>query len=859
MRLWKSLSCVLLMVAAALVAAPLTATPALADAGPFPASVAIDGRGSMNPADRVKTDAYLAGAPIMIVCQDSGPAAGGSTVWDYTSDRYWVPDAYVRTGVTGFLPGVPRCLSLGIDGHAAQGSPHGPYLVKVDVDGRGSADPADRVRVDAYMRDSQIFVKCQDHGLPAGGSTLWDYTSDGYWVPDAYVSTGTTGWIPGMPSCSSLGIPGGVATNPGGGRQFMVRTTLNGYHAKSLSATREEDRYLEGSYVTILCQAYGETNYGGSAVWDRTSDGLWIADYYVRTGSTGLVMNRCDADPPSSGGGNRYLVRTTLNGYHAKSLSATRDEDRYPGGSYVTIVCQAYGEFNYGGSAVWDRTGDGRWIPDYYVKTGSTGIVMNRCDDDPMPTGGEGNPVTPAHPPTGSVGAGDLRDRIVKAAYSQLGTAEWGDNCNPYGVNGSVKCGWAWCSMFASWTWRQAGIDVFLPYSGSFYSWGRSRGTLRTLGGIRPGDVVLYGASSGDSSHVGVVVDVDGLGNITTIEGNRADAVRKIGPFSPNLASPGGYSRPIYAVVSPVADTSTRWEQIASVPHGDPGTMTCSPSLPGNAATPEYKTCLEYSPGGQDVRAVAVVRSQSEASVVRAHLTLKIPDLPAASTGLQVRCESALAGYTTRKCVTPWRWRGIGAVVADVRYDLSGSTFFRSVGDLKFRGWRQEDSKRWCGPAALQAVLATMGADPVPSQRELADATNNTVVGSPPWDVAGYPVRLSGYDYVDNMLINTDDDPVSVARMWSRIRTFIDKGQPSIVVAKSVNLPWILGDGPALERHYVVIHGYATMSGPDGETFQLRVWDPQTARFHYATVPQLMTAARSAVLPAKSHFITPRS
>src|SRR4051812_43444675 len=186
--------------------------------GPYSASVAIDGRDSMSSADRVKTDAYLAGAPVHLYCQDSGESVGGSAIWDYTTLGYWIPDAYVHTGTTGYLSGVPRCLTLGFDGHTKVGSAHGPYTAKVDIDGRGSADPDDRVRVNAYTAGSQVYVKCQDHGITAGGSTLWDYTTLGYWVPDAYVTTGTDGWVPGMPTCSSLGIAGGQSTNPAGGR-----------------------------------------------------------------------------------------------------------------------------------------------------------------------------------------------------------------------------------------------------------------------------------------------------------------------------------------------------------------------------------------------------------------------------------------------------------------------------------------------------------------------------------------------------------------------------------------------------------------------------------------------------------------
>ncbi|KAA2252808.1 NlpC/P60 family protein [Solihabitans fulvus] len=521
--------------------------------GPFPAKTAIDGRGSMNPDDRVVPDAYVAGAAVYLTCQDTGPAVNGSTTWDYTTDRLWIPDTYVKTGVDGFVSGVPRCLAIGVDGHANAGSPQGPYPAKADIDGRGSMNVDDRVRTDAYLQGSGIYLKCQDTGPVVNGSPIWDYTANGYWIPDTYVKTGADAFIPGVPLCSSLGIDGHAAGNAGGGRQFYAKTTLNGYAGKSLSSAKTVDRYAGGSYVTIVCQAYGETNYGGSAIWDRTTDGLWVADYYVKTNSTGFVLGRCDNDGPAGGGGSgSYLVETTLNGYAGKSLSSAKTEDKYPGGSTIAIVCQAYGEFNYGGSAVWDKTTDGLWVADYYIKTGATDIVLGRCDNDPKPTGGDsGNPSTPTSPPPGSVQSSAIRNTIVAAANSQLGLHEWGDNCNPFGRDG-VKCGDPWCSMFASWTWRQAGIDVYLPYSGDFYWWGKQHGTLRAKNEVQPGDLVLFGSGPSSSNHVGVVVEVQPDGQIISVEGNWGNKVSRVGPYSALFPSPTHEN--IFAVVAPVDD-----------------------------------------------------------------------------------------------------------------------------------------------------------------------------------------------------------------------------------------------------------------------------------------------------------------
>ncbi|KAJ1736100.1 hypothetical protein LPJ61_000149 [Coemansia biformis] len=52
--------------------------------------------------------------------------------------------------------------------------------------------------------------------------------------------------------------------------------------------------YSKGTQVKIDCQAPG-TNIFGNAIWDKTSDGCYVADYYVKTGSDGYVAKRCSA------------------------------------------------------------------------------------------------------------------------------------------------------------------------------------------------------------------------------------------------------------------------------------------------------------------------------------------------------------------------------------------------------------------------------------------------------------------------------------------------------------------------------------------------------------------------------------
>lgn len=57
--------------------------------------------------------------------------------------------------------------------------------------------------------------------------------------------------------------------------------------------------YKKGHEVTVSCQT-GGTSVNGNSIWDKTSDGCYVSDYYVKTGSSGYVKPKCGS---SSGGG----------------------------------------------------------------------------------------------------------------------------------------------------------------------------------------------------------------------------------------------------------------------------------------------------------------------------------------------------------------------------------------------------------------------------------------------------------------------------------------------------------------------------------------------------------------------------
>jgi uncharacterized protein YukE/cell wall-associated NlpC family hydrolase len=142
-----------------------------------------------------------------------------------------------------------------------------------------------------------------------------------------------------------------------------------------------------------------------------------------------------------------------------------------------------------------------------------------------VPPAGEG----PAGEAPGSAPPnGDAAGRILDVARGELGFEEGPGDENKYGPSA------AWCSSFATWVWRESGVDIpSLPFTGDVYTWGQERGLAYdagALGQARPGDVLLFGTgpeSTSTSTHIGIVESVDG-DQVTLIEGNSSDRVQRV-------------------------------------------------------------------------------------------------------------------------------------------------------------------------------------------------------------------------------------------------------------------------------------------------------------------------------------------
>jgi hypothetical protein len=496
-----------LMLAAAAVA--VTAGPASAATG-FPATADLNGRdGKSLDANVVRVDMYRTGQTVNVVCQDRGDTAYGSSVWDRTTENVWVPDAYVRTGYTGFHPGLPRCSDLGNDGR--------DFPATTALNGRAAPSLSARVvEVDMYLSGEAVPVVCQATGEAAYGSTVWDRTADGVWVPDAYVRTGYTGFHPDVRRCADA-APSTFA--------FKAKVDLAGRDRRATSAT-EKKTYPGGSTIYVVCQAIGANAYG-SNIWDRTTDSLWVADHYVKTGYDSFTpgVPRCAADSEDSSGSNgAFPAKVDLAGRDRKSTAGI-EKKTYPAGSAVRITCQAYGEYAYG-SSIWDRTSDGLWVADFYVRTGTDGFISNmpRCDSD-QPSGGGGSGggtgdgdcaaghgrIGGAAGPTSGTNAERIA-RVIAAARTMTGRGlsySWGAGgkggpacgsgaTSPSGFQDYNVFGFDCSGLTLYAYWKGAGVNIGANTTGQY-----GVGRRVSYADRAPGDLIFWG-ENGHTTHVAI-------------------------------------------------------------------------------------------------------------------------------------------------------------------------------------------------------------------------------------------------------------------------------------------------------------------------------------------------------------------
>ncbi|KAK9236662.1 hypothetical protein V1525DRAFT_389217 [Lipomyces kononenkoae] len=156
-----------------------------------------------------------------------------------------------------------------------------------------------------YSVGQDVSITCQAPGTDINGDNLWDKTSDDCYVSDHYVSTGTSGYVTSQCGASGYPITGDtVNCRSGPGTSYAVVMT-----------------YSVGQDVSITCQAPG-TDINGDNLWDKTSDGCYVSDYYVSTGTSGYVTSECGGGSGGGGNGGTLPGLDATQSSHARAIIA---------------------------------------------------------------------------------------------------------------------------------------------------------------------------------------------------------------------------------------------------------------------------------------------------------------------------------------------------------------------------------------------------------------------------------------------------------------------------------------------------------------------------------------------------------
>lgn len=121
-------------------------------------------------------------------------------------------------------------------------------------------------------------------------------------------------------------------------------------------------------------------------------------------------------------------------------------------------------------------------------------------------------------------------NKILNIARGELGYKEGANNNTKYGADYGMNYN-PWCQMFIWWIANKAEIgEEIIPKMASCpaaYNWFKNKGQVVPNSEARPGDIIFFiwtGNTAPD--HVGIVENVNS-NIITTIEGNKNDAVER--------------------------------------------------------------------------------------------------------------------------------------------------------------------------------------------------------------------------------------------------------------------------------------------------------------------------------------------
>ncbi|MGW4206190.1 glycoside hydrolase domain-containing protein, partial [Streptomyces sp. NPDC004726] len=138
-------------------------------------------------------------------------------------------------------------------------------------------------------------------------------------------------------------------------------TPLNARTGPSTNYTTAKT-HAPGAALRVVCQTPG-SSVGGTAVWDKLSDGTYVSDRYVSTPSKttySAPLPRCTYP---------YQTTATLTERSGPGASYA-GRGTSPNGALAWVYCQRAGS-RVGTTTVWSRLDNGRYVSDYYVSNPS--------------------------------------------------------------------------------------------------------------------------------------------------------------------------------------------------------------------------------------------------------------------------------------------------------------------------------------------------------------------------------------------------------------------------------------------------------------------------------------------------------
>ncbi len=285
--------------------ASLTSCDGSSGPRPFPSTPKPTISGSVSYGSTLRADPGswgVPGATFRYQWLSSGAVIGGATSSTYTVSSIDIGKSLSVT-VTASAPGF---ISATVASAPTSIIATPPVTGRVATNTqRMSASNLNSTQLGWYTAGTVLTLVCYQRGqsvqgyfsssFAGGWDNLWYRISDGSYAADVDIETGTLD--PVVPACADQPVADTTNATVMATTQRMTGATLN---------TTQAGVYTAGSRLTLSCYVTGQPVKGyfsGSfpggydSLWYQVSDGYWVADVDIQTGSNNPVTPACAAPP----------------------------------------------------------------------------------------------------------------------------------------------------------------------------------------------------------------------------------------------------------------------------------------------------------------------------------------------------------------------------------------------------------------------------------------------------------------------------------------------------------------------------------------------------------------------------------